>query len=360
MADNSKIEWTDATWNPIAGCDIASPGCRECYAMRRVAPRLAANPKTPHYHGTVVKTKTGYVWTGKIGIASDKVLTQPLHWKRPRKIFVNSTSDLFHPGVPDEVIDRVFAIMALCPLHIFQVLTKRPGRMLSYLSDDDQMQEMAETAFELACTERNASVQNLYTPSREEDFPHFINWPLPNVLLGVSVEDQPRADERQEHMRNIAAAGWATFVSYEPALGPADWQEWDFIKWMISGGETGARSRPSHPDWHRATRDFCEANSIPYHFKQWGDWYPVNDDELPENFGKDCDLFRSMCSNGFVGPLSLESIFLHRPRSWPQCFPNGKDGDANCISATLKRVGKKHAGRLLDGVEYNGFPKVGA
>ena len=134
MAENSKIEWTDATWNPIAGCDIVSPGCRQCYAMRRVAPRLAANPATPHYHGTVKKTKTGYVWTGKIGIASDKVFNRPLAWKKPRKIFVNSTSDLFHPNVPDEVIDRCFAVMSLCPQHTFQVLTKRPKRMLEYIT----------------------------------------------------------------------------------------------------------------------------------------------------------------------------------------------------------------------------------
>lgn len=115
MADHSHIEWTDATWNPIAGCSIVSPGCTNCYAMRRVAPRLAANPATPHYAGTVQPSKAGPVWTGKIGIASDRVLTAPLRWRAPRRIFVNSTSDLFHENVPDAVIDRVFAVMALSP-----------------------------------------------------------------------------------------------------------------------------------------------------------------------------------------------------------------------------------------------------
>ena len=111
----TKIQWTERTWNPIAGCSVVSPGCTNCYAMRRVAPRLAANPATPHYHGTVQPSKAGHVWTGKIGIASDAKFLEPLRVKMPAMWFVNSTSDLFHEAVPDEVIDRVFAVMAASP-----------------------------------------------------------------------------------------------------------------------------------------------------------------------------------------------------------------------------------------------------
>ena len=134
MATN--IQWTEDTWNPIAGCSVVSPGCTNCYAMRRQAPRLAGNPATPQYHGTVQPSKAGHVWTGKIGIAGDTAFLKPLRTRKPTMFFVNSMSDLFHDNVPDEVTDRIFAIMALCPQHTFQVLTKRSARMRKYMSDE--------------------------------------------------------------------------------------------------------------------------------------------------------------------------------------------------------------------------------
>ena len=178
MSDHSHIEWTEATWNPIAGCSVVSPGCAHCYAMRRVAPRLAANPATPHYAGTVKPSKAGPVWTGKIGIASDRVLTAPLRWTKPRRIFVNSTSDLFHEDVPDAVIDRIFAVMALCPQHTFQVLTKRSARMRDYVSgfgcDGARRFNIADAAGRMMEDGDNA-----------HDEVANAAWPLPNVWLGI-------------------------------------------------------------------------------------------------------------------------------------------------------------------------------
>jgi hypothetical protein len=141
MADKSAIEWTDATWNPVVGCSIVSPGCTNCYAMKMAAriEKMASSPMAAHvnvqthYAGTTQRSKAGAVWTGKVARAPEHILTQPLKWKRPRKIFVNSMGDLFHESIPDEWIDRVFAVMALAPQHTFQVLTKRAERMRSYL-----------------------------------------------------------------------------------------------------------------------------------------------------------------------------------------------------------------------------------
>lgn len=229
MANHSKIEWTDATWNPVVGCSVASTGCKNCYAMTRVAPRLANNPKTPHYHGTVEKTDKGkYVWTGKIGIADPKTFEKPLHWKKPRRIFVNSTSDLFHAAVPDDVIDSIFSIMARCPLHIFQILTKHPQRMREYIG----------------------------------------NGFLPNVWLGVSVENQQFANERIPVLLQIPAA--IRFVSAEPLLDKIDLTSFDKLDWIIAGGESGPKARPMHPDWVRDLRDQCEITATPFFFKQWG------------------------------------------------------------------------------------------
>ena len=185
----TKIQWTEDTWNPIAGCSVISPGCTNCYAMRRVAPRLSNNPATPHYHGTVQPSKAGHVWTGKIGIAGDTAFLKPLRTRKPTMYFVNSVSDLFHENVPHEVIDRIFAVMALCPQHTFQILTKRSARMRDYMQDP-------ETEFD--------RVYNAAGQLRAAWAP--VSFPLPNVWLGVSVEDQTRADERIPELLATPAA----------------------------------------------------------------------------------------------------------------------------------------------------------
>ncbi len=262
----SKIEWTDATWNPVRGCSRVSEGCRNCYA-ERVAARFSG-PGEP-YHGLAVMKPDGPHWTGKVKLPADH-LTDPLRWRTPRRIFVNSMSDLFHEAVPQEWIARIFQVMAQANQHTYQILTKRPQRMLEIMRDLTDHSTM------------------------------FMGKPLPNVLLGVSVEDQANADARIPLLLQTPAA--VRFVSYEPALGPVDFSEFlertkigpnHILDWIIAGGESGPQARPAHPDWFRAVRDQCKAanartnmraadgvriaaapppvENVPFFFKQWGE-----------------------------------------------------------------------------------------
>lgn len=331
MADHTDIEWADATWNPLAGCSVVSPGCGDCYAMRRVAPRLAANPATPHYAGTVKKTKTGYVWTGKIGVAADSVLLKPLSWSKPHLIFVNSTSDLFHPNVPDEVIDRIFAVMMLADRHTFQILTKRPERMRDYVLDLPVRASKVVQA---------AIVLGILDPRLASFFEAVPQIALRNVWLGASIEDEQHSDERRQPMWRISQKGWTTFVSYEPALGPVSWAGWEFLDQVISGGETGSRAHPSHPDWHRAARDFCAENDIAYFFKQWGNWIAVLD--------------RDREDPDWRADYSGEFNQARKGIAWLNLAGGaGFHGERFHIMRSVK---KSDAGRLLDGVEHNAFP----
>jgi protein gp37 len=260
--------------------------------------------------------------------------------------------DLFHDAVPDEWIDRVFAVMALAPQHVFQVLTKRTERMRAYLEERWQpapaqtiagLAIPAETVgegrrsqverecepllqkFGLADTTRD----DLWTAAGSCKAMQW-KWPLPNVWLGTSVEDQTRADERRAPIASVAAAGWNTWVSYEPALSMVDWSGWHFIKWLVSGGENGPR--PSHPDWHRAVRDFCCVNRIPYFFKQWGSWAPA----VP--YGD---------SGGHVVPAAAQG--------WPEGPHDRYAWFDNCA---FYNVGKKAAGAELDGREWREVPEL--
>jgi len=287
MSDNSKIEWTDASWTPIRAfapthygprygwhCEHVSEGCRNCYAERmnlRLGTRFEFKPAN---------------------------LTQPLRWKRARKIFVCSMTDLFAGFVQNEWIDRMFAVMALCPHHTFQVLTKRPERMLEYFSD-------RRAAYIGALMDQPTWCEL----PRGRTFPRFPEaWPLPHVWLGVSVEDQATADDRIPLLLQTPAA--VRFISAEPLLGPIDLcnirtpnlgdgheyagadvlteanrQMRGCIDWIIAGGESGPGARPSHPDWFRSLRDQCAAASVPFHFKQWGEWLPALCDGDPDNEG---------------------------------------------------------------------------
>lgn len=367
MADKSQIEWTEATWNPIAGCSVVSPGCTNCYAMRRVAPRLSANPATPHYAGTVQPSKAGPVWTGKIGIAADSVLLKPLSWRRPRMIFVNSTSDLFHESVPDEVIDRIFAVMALCPQHTFQVLTKRAKRMRQYLGGRDKRSRPRCDVVEIVGM--NMLMDGTVAQARA------VTWPLPNVWLGVSVEDQTRADERIPELLATPAA--VRFISAEPLLGPIDltridvgaWlngysgrtttendpeMKWPLLSpfkhwpsgyeapgldWVIVGGESGDCARPMHPDWARSLRDQCAAAGVSFFFKQWGEWAPGES----AGFGQ---------VRTEKGAWYFDGTWRHRDVTVRESEAMHRDDEPD-----LWRLGKHAAGRLLDGVEHNGMPR---
>lgn len=241
----TKIEWTDETWQIVTGCDVLSPGCTNCYAMRLAGTRLKHH-KTRK--GLTTMTKTGPVWNGEVRF-NEELLDQPLRWRRPRMIFVAAHGDLFYERVPDEVIDKVFAVAALCPQHTFQILTKRAARMRDYIQSVDPA----------ALNEING--QQL-TPE--------LKWPLQNVWLGVSVEDQMRADERRDALIDLAEQGWLTWVSYEPALGPVNWNGWEFLRWMVAGAESrqNKTARPALRDWFREARDHCQAAGVPFFLKQ--------------------------------------------------------------------------------------------
>lgn len=253
---NTTIEWTDKVWNPVRGCSRVSEGCRNCYA-EKIAARFS-DPGQP-FHLFADRAKSGSKWTGKVELI-ESALMLPLHWSKPRKIFVNSMSDLFHEALPDKAIDRIFVVMALCPQHMFQVLTKRADRMREYFRDR-------------AVPGGNPN-NNIYGPGR---------FPLRNVWLGVSVENQSTADARIPLLLQTPAA--KRFVSYEPALEPVDFiRAWDVMAdgepvavnpshWLhqiIVGGESGPGSRLFDIQWARDTIAQCKAAGVACFVKQLG------------------------------------------------------------------------------------------
>ncbi|MBX3580795.1 MAG: phage Gp37/Gp68 family protein [Rhizobiaceae bacterium] len=315
MADKTSIEWTDATWNPITGCQIESPGCKVCYAMKLAGTRMKNHPSRA---GLTIDSKAGPVWNGEVRF-NDQWLDQPLRWAKPRMIFVCAHADLFYEAIPDEWIDRVFAVMALAPEHTFQVLTKRPERAIDYLQRLDS-ETSQETARRLA----------MAWPGRTPVPPDGLEFPLRNVWIGTSVEDQPRADKRRASLKAISDLGWLTWVSYEPALGMVDWSGWEFIRWLVSGGESdmdGKSARPSNPDWHRSARDFCRAHVIAFNFKQWGCWAPEDD---------------------IADAAATYRADLEAGRTW------------RFTGEPMRRRRKQETGRLLDGRTHNAFPMVPA
>ena len=374
MGAKTGIEWTDSTWNPFIGCSRVSEGCRHCYA-ERLAGRFSA--KTEGVYAGTTKTVNGLqVWTGKINRAPAETLLKPLHWRAPRRIFVNSMSDLFHENVPDGWIDQVFAVMALCPQHVFQVLTKRPERMLAYL---DGVRVIPRTGADVSPYSRTAiglmmcgmiiEEQRVAVLVERSQYSHqisvrcepghegeIVQWPLPNVWLGVSVENQAAADERIPLLLRTPAA--VRFISAEPLLGPvtlpgcngrADCKlsgvdghsdkPLGGIDWVICGGESGPGARPMHPDWARSLRDQCIAAGVPFFFKQWGEYSPKNrHEDLPAHPTMVCE------AKGDV-LLTIEG----KIETFDSC---GGVGD----HAVMERIGKKAAGALLDGREWKQFP----
>lgn len=223
----SDIEWTDATWNPIAGCRIVSPGCSNCYAMRMAA-RLQAMGMDK-YKGTTRKSGRRHVWTGRVNVDHD-ALSTPLTWRKPRRIFVNSMSDLFQEDLDERVISQIWRVMQSAHWHSFQILTKRPDRMLDVLSRPG-------------------------IPA------------LPNVWLGTSVESKDYLD-RIDLLRRVPAQ--VRFISFEPLIGPIVDPDLAGIHWAIVGGESGPYARPMEQWWAEALRDACKGQGVAFFFKQWG------------------------------------------------------------------------------------------
>jgi protein gp37 len=325
MGSKTKIEWTDATWNPFMGCSRVSEGCRHCYA-ERIAGRFGGHlGKTAVYGELTQIVNDRPVWSGVMKRASLEKRTAPEHWRKPRRVFVNSMSDLFHENAPDEWIDQAFAVMALCPRHTFQILTKRPGRMLGYFADlrqvtlriIDEMADLKYLGFE----------------------PDGVRLPLPNVWLGVSVEHQKAADERIPPLLWTPAA--VRFVSAEPLLGRVDLHLPDVaiqrIHWVICGGESGPGARPMHPDWARSLRDQCRAANVPFFFKQWGEWLPEGIEVGWKDVGRP--------------PRNVEHLWIAEDGTQHTGLIGSND-------VRTWRVGKKAAGALLDGREWRQFPEA--
>lgn len=320
MGDKSKIEWCDATWNVIGGCTKVSKGCEHCYALG-MSWRMQNNPKAPdRYRGVVEKVDGELRWTGQVNL-DHEALEQPLRWTKPRRIFVQSMGDLFHPDVPGTFIDQVMKTVLLAPQHTFMVLTKRARRMFDYFYGENPLD---------------------YAP----EFPK-------NLWLGVTAENQARAEERLPWLLQTPAA--VRFVSIEPMLGPVTlqggnvpdnpdgpWPEgplYDYaylrgvtgnrrVDLVIVGGETGPEARPMHPDWVRSVRDQCREAGTSFFFKHWGAW-----------------LHDSQMSTGQRERARLGAAHENRRvHEWP-------DGSVSV------RIGKKAAGRLLGGREWNETPE---
>lgn len=221
----TSIEWTDATWNPVAGCTILTAGCTNCYAMRMAA-RLQAMG-VPKYKGLTRKSGDRHVWTGKVAV-DETALDAPLAWRKPRLIFVNSMSDLFQEAVPVQIIERVWQTMEATPQHTYQILTKRPERMAA-ITPDLQL--------------------------------------LPNVWLGTSVENAAVLN-RIDHLRITPAA--VRFISFEPLIGSVAGADLTDIHWAIVGGESGPRSRPMLEEWVDEIHGQCDDAGTAFFFKQWG------------------------------------------------------------------------------------------
>ncbi len=338
----TSIEWTEATWNPLRGCSRVSEGCRNCYA-ETVANRFSGSGQP--YQGLIAK---GGQWNGAIKLVPEKLL-EPWRWVKPRMIFVNSMSDLFHPAVPFEYIAAVFYIMSVTTRHTYQVLTKRPERMVEFFRwaalRDPYECDGIDDGIEWVAWHGSALEDLIWEPATanrggyDNCGPGF---PYENVWLGVSVEDQATAEERIPLLLQAPAA--VRWISAEPLLGPINLmmvpgsaeQYLDGshvsclrsdtrLDWVVVGGESGTKVRPMHPEWVRSLRDQCFAAGTPFFFKQWGEYAPSPDGGLPD------------------GLPDSAGYYFEPPRHAPH---------------KVWRFGKKRAGRTLDGREWSQYPAV--
>ncbi|EPP9372839.1 DUF5131 family protein [Pseudomonas aeruginosa] len=344
MSSKTNIEWTDASWNPLAGCTRISKGCMHCYAETQAA-RIILMERgrgVPEGHGSYDGLLArGGQWNGKVSFV-EKALQLPLRWRKQKMIFVNSMSDLFHESVHFSVIDKIFAVMALAYTtqakpHVFQVLTKRASRMRDYLNDPHVVDRI-EAEAKILRADHAMDLRSV--------------WPLPNLWLGVSVEDQEQAARISHLLDTPAAVRW---LSLEPLLGPVDLlrvQDGDFtynalskkegiayrgtgIDWVVVGGESGDQARPMHPDWAESLRKQCAQMNVPFFFKQWGAWCPRG----PKSLG-----------HPVVDGVPVMCVTEHGTDR-----ATSDHGDIK-NDAWMNRAGKKRAGRHLNGVIYDNYP----
>ena len=338
------MKWWDESWNPVVGCTPVSPACDNCYAARDAFRLARAGGKCSKYAGLTelseVSPRTSPAeyrarYNGKIRSVNEDspTWTQPTRWHRPRTIFVCNMSDLFHSGTPVPAIRRVFESIIMEDRHLFLLCTKRIGRALQFIQDAKIGLHGQIIGEQLAVHRR-----------------------IPNAWIGATVEDGRWAAVRLPGLRELAPFFGGAFVSYEPALGPVDWESHvgpavddvrlvdaggirtreHWLSWIVAGGESGAHARPSHPDWIRWTREFCKSSEVRFTFKQWGRWMPADvrgdtaamweDGEMPLNAdGTDC--------------RGVESLVCQ---------------DTELMQA----VGKNTAGRVLDGEVHEWVPSV--
>lgn len=366
----SNIEWTDETWNVTTGCTRVSAGCDNCYAVA-MTKRLAGIEFTKEKYSGLVNEGKGH-FNGRIKLHEDE-LEKPLSWRKPRMVFVNSMSDLFHPNVPWDFVEKVFGIMAKAKDHTFQILTKRPDRMAHYINNLFPEKYMCDT------DERRLGTQIF---KWGEEF----EWPLKNVWLGTSVEHQEAADERIPHLLQCPAA--VRFLSCEPLLGEVNivpfighnsyhcecgWHNTEMdlhisgyvsetksprsaickncgegadiyraVDWVIAGGESGHNARPMHPDWVRSLRDQCNGARVAFFFKQWGSWIPT------------CQMEDAGISLHDRDDIHEEILY----NTGEVLKEDGSNWNDKKKSKIVGKVGKKKAGRLLDGREWNEMPGV--
>lgn len=322
----TKIEWSEMVWNCIRGCSRISPGCINCYA-ERMAARNLPGMKSPTTGGPfAIINGNGPHWTGKVELIPH-MLDVPLRRKKPTTWFVNSMSDLFHEGLPDQDIDRVWSVMALARHHVFQVLTKRSERLPKYLAE---------------CSPNDFG--GLYwrvlgeANHHRHDYPALTRvpisnptvFPLPNVWLGVSVESRDYLSRIDDLRRTPAAV---RFLSLEPLLEDLGTLDLTGISWCIVGGESGPGARPMHPDWARSIRDQCIAAKVPFFFKQWGAWRDRRSGD----------------------PATGEMLRMTNCGRNGQDLANAEDGG----DVWMQRLGKKAASNILDGRTWVEMPNRG-
>lgn len=365
MSTNTKIEWTDATWNPTTGCDKVSPGCDHCYAERMVY-RLA------HIQGSGYEGDYAHDYPGMgfdVRMHRNR-LEQPFHWRKPLKVFVDSMGDLFHEDVPDDFLDEIFGVILACSVlenygHIFQILTKRPGRLSQYLTSVPPI-ELVKRWSSAARTMVEIDGGDILLEEVVEWTGIDNVWPLKNVWIGVTAENQQVADERIPLLLQCPAA--VRFVSCEPLLGPINFKSlhhetsqsyYQVLKpisgpggrpaldQIIVGGETGPGARPMHPDWVRTIRDDCQMTGTPFFFKGWGDWAT-----------------NAAFSEGHPAPpVKIKPMWM-REDGFVSEQPLSLDGAEQSAGDVVKhswikaaKLGKKKAGRELDGRTWEEFPK---
>lgn len=377
-----KISWLNMpgykpeTWNPVIGCSEKSEGCKNCFA-KRMAHRLMHMPYTDYYQFVLADNgaedpeefRNIPEWNGTTHFV-EPAIYKPLEWRKPRMIFTVDMGDLFHETVPFELIDQVMAIIAIRPQHLFVILTKRPERALEYFSQSKEtLIERWENAIydKLCISDKDGDVDTVTCQMANWADAH---WPLPNVWLGVTAENQEQANRRIPLLLQIPAA--KRFVSIEPMLGPVElpwlriaWQcsyckdyfagphqilcptckrkngfcgshvfnpkfkvsqVGSGLDWVISGGETGSKARPMHPDWVRSLRDQCKDAGVPFFFKQWGEWMDFQE--------------ATSLDNTIIPGQRIISAKMDR-------FPDKTE---------VIQVGRKYTGNLLDGQQYHNWP----